>query len=176
MGITSYKRIKIVRSSSLGHATAAPLMLVVMHIKRMPMMMRASFLLLASLFSGNLMADDLKNDFKYHSIRAYGSSIDVVADLEKHTITLRNLDINHELPIGRVKLEFPNECTVGIRKVTQANDGEISIYGSDYDEAIGTKITISYYDESSGATVKLESQYEEIWVAFVPQLLNIELK
>ncbi len=126
--------------------------------------------------ASSLMASEsAKNIGFYKRVVAKDNRIRLVADLEKKRITITKLKINNELPIGNIKLHFPEPYTVKIHKTEVTKFGEVIISGNDYYDGIGTKITLSFFAGIENATVILESQFEETSLYFAPQLLTYKV-
>lgn len=124
----------------------------------------------------SLMASEsVKKINFYKLVEAQDKRIHLIADLEKKTITITKLKVNHDLPIGNVKLKFQKTYSVKIKKAEVTKHGKVIISGSDYFDGIGTNITLSFFTSHKNATVKIQSHFEETALFFHPQLLELKI-
>lgn len=112
---------------------------------------------------------------KIKSIEAKNTKIYLFIDMEQKTILLKNLIINQEIPIGKLRLDFLEEYKVQITKSTIDENGKIIISGSDYYDGIGTDIKISFFIDTRKATVSIESHYEDLNLNYIPQRVPIRV-
>lgn len=108
-------------------------------------------------------------------IEAEKKGIHLVIDFEKNVINLKRLLINREIPIGILKLDFLENYSVPITSKLINEKNYAIIKGSDWYDGIGTKIEITFKTTHSIATIHLVSQFEELWITYVPQLVPIKI-
>lgn len=139
------------------------------------------FLLIFGFFQNSAQAEDLYNEYynKYMEelkyIEADREDIHLLVDFEKNIITLNRLIINRPMPIGVLELTYRAEYVVPIKQKTFNRYREITISGTDYFDGIGTHIKISYFRDSKTATISIESQFENLNISYVPQLIPIKI-
>ena len=125
----------------------------------------------------NSSAEDIQKDYfnNLKLLEAKKKYILLKIDFEKNNIDLKNLLINYEIPIGILKLDFLEEYSVPITEKMINEKKEVTIIGSDFYDGIGTIIKVSYKVGRKHATIRIESQFEELNLTFIPQLVPITI-
>ena len=110
-------------------------------------------------------------------IIAENEHIGLKVNLIDNTLTITKLNISDEIPLGKLTLLFQKELSVNItkKKIGYNEHEKAIIIGTDYHDGIGTTIEVSFFLDQKTATIAIESQFEEINLRFIPQLVPIQL-